>query len=85
MSNSNYKNKARKLRKRDKQKIEKLLEDKTCINCGSNLGNKPRSAFKLAPVHEMVVINCDKCENGKFKVIKDIVNQLGIEYELEED
>lgn len=76
-------NKARKLRKRNKSELKLLFEQNTCIDCGGTIENEPKSVFKLAPAPEMLVIKCDKCEYGNYKVIRNVLDELNVKYDRE--
>ena len=62
--------------------IENLFQNKICIDCGNKINNKLHSVFGMAPGPEMIVIDCDKCQNGKYKVRKKLLDDMGVQYEM---
>lgn len=86
--NNRSKNKAQNIEKmptKDHKDIENLFENKVCIDCNNKINNQLHSVFGMAPGPEMIVINCDKCQNGKYKARKKLLDDIGIQYELNQD
>lgn len=67
----------------DIDRMRAVFGNELCPRCNSEIGDEPRSAFRLAPAPEMVVVDCDEC-GAKYKAVRRMLNRTDIEYELAE-